>query len=101
MPPFTKRSGGGNGKLRETSKLKFDFMVDPVSMQNVVIRSPGQHVFQKVENETFPLSSCNFNKYRSKAQKVEREIIPSPETDSYTGKRGERKRRRRSRYSRC
>lgn len=69
-------------------------MVDPVSMQNVVIRSPEVARIQKVENDASTLSSYALaQEIQGQAQKVEREVIPSPETDRYTREEEGKKRK--------
>jgi len=59
-------------------------MVDSVSMQNIVIRSPEVARIQKVEDNASTLSSYALaQEAQDESQKVEREVIPSPETDRY------------------
>lgn len=67
-------------------------MVDPVSMQNVVIRSPEVARIQKVEDNASMLSSYALTQEaQDESQKVEREVIPSPETDRYTKEENRKK----------
>ncbi|MDI3543363.1 MAG: hypothetical protein PWP57_968 [Candidatus Atribacteria bacterium] len=67
-------------------------MVDPVSMQNIVIRSPEVARIQKVEDNASTLSSYALaQEAQDESQKVEREVIPSPETDRYTKEENRKK----------
>jgi len=61
-------------------------------MQNIVIRSPEVARIQKVEDNASTLSSYALaQEAQDESQKVEREVIPSPETDRYTKEENRKK----------